>query len=180
MKRIAIDMDQVMADLIAKFLTTFNAQYNTHYTKEDLYDKRLPELDPHAPEALARYYEDPTFFRDFPLFDGAIETIARLGAHYEIFIATAAMDVPSSFQAKFEWLQEHFPAIPKHHYVFCGDKSVVHADYLIDDTELQLTRFTGTGVMFAAPHNERSTFPVRLQNWAEVERYFMDELTKSN
>ncbi|WP_010288447.1 5' nucleotidase, NT5C type [Kurthia massiliensis] len=62
MKRIAIDMDQVMADLVAKFLTTFNEDYGTNYTKEDVEGKRLPELDPHAPEALQTYYKDPTFF----------------------------------------------------------------------------------------------------------------------
>jgi hypothetical protein len=35
--------------------------------------------------------------------------------------------------AKYEWMHEHFPFIPDSHLVFCGDKSIIAADFLIDD-----------------------------------------------
>ncbi|MBM7698773.1 5' nucleotidase, NT5C type [Kurthia huakuii] len=178
MKRIALDMDQVMADLVAKFLSRFNEEYNKNYTKDDVVGKRLPELDEAAPHALYEYYGDPSFFRDLPVMPHSVEVVERLSEHYEIYIATAAMEVPPSFMAKFEWLQQFFPTIPQHHYVFCGDKSVIHADYLVDDTELQLNRFKNTGVMFAAPHNEHSAYPIRVNDWLELEKFFMTELEK--
>ena len=65
----------------------------------------------------------------------------RLQQHYEIYIATAAMEVPSSFNAKFHWLKQHFPFIPASHIVFCGNKSILDGDYLIDDNPRQLRLF---------------------------------------
>ena len=35
--------------------------------------------------------------------------------------------------AQYEWMHEHFPFIPDSHLVFCGDKSIIAADFLIDD-----------------------------------------------
>jgi 5'(3')-deoxyribonucleotidase len=43
------------------------------------------------------------------------------------------MTVPNSLGPKYRWLQRHFPFIPPTHYVFCGNKSILRADYLIDD-----------------------------------------------
>ena len=68
----------------------------------------------------------------------AQRVLERLQSRYEIFIASAAMEVPSSFAAKYELLAEHFPFIPTSHIVFCGDKSILRADYLIDDNPRQL------------------------------------------
>ena len=72
--------------------------------------------------------------------------IRELMSRYEVFITTAAMDVPCSFTAKFDWLQKHFPFIPASHVVFCGDKSIVAADYLIDDDVRHFERFRGEGI----------------------------------
>ena len=62
-----------------------------------------------------------------------------------MFIATAAMEVPTSFTAKYEWLGRHFPFISPSNVVFCGDKSILRADFLIDDNPRQLRRFVGQG-----------------------------------
>jgi len=52
------------------------------------------------------------------------EVVDALMQQYEVFITTAAMDVPCSFEAKFRWLQRYFPFIPSSNIVFCGDKSI--------------------------------------------------------
>ncbi len=36
--------------------------------------------------------------------EGSQKVIRELSKYYEIYITTAAMEHPSSFQAKFEWL----------------------------------------------------------------------------
>jgi 5'(3')-deoxyribonucleotidase len=53
--------------------------------------------------------------------------------HYDIFITTAAMEFPSSFTAKYEWLKEHFDFLNEMNFVFCGDKSIICADFLMRD-----------------------------------------------
>ena len=35
--------------------------------------------------------------------------------------------------AKYAWMHEHFPFTPDSHLVFCGDKSIIAADFLIGD-----------------------------------------------
>ena len=38
----------------------------------------------------------------------AQEVVEKLNEHYDVYIA-AAMDVPTSFHDKYEWLLEYFP-----------------------------------------------------------------------
>jgi 5'(3')-deoxyribonucleotidase len=101
--------------------------------------------------------------------------IHRLQQSYEVFIATAAMEVPTSFQAKYRWLGQHFPFIPASHIVYCGDKGILRADYLIDDNPRQLRRFQGTGILYSSPHNAGVKGYTRVSNWLEVEELFLGE-----
>ena len=79
------------------------------------------------------YLTEPTFFRDLAVMKDSQEVIKELSEYYEIFITTAAMEFPTSFTAKYEWLKEHFSFLNDMNFVFCGDKSIINADYLIDD-----------------------------------------------
>jgi 5'(3')-deoxyribonucleotidase len=82
------------------------------------------------------------------------------------------MTVPNSLGPKYRWLQRHFAFIPPQHYVFCGNKSILRADYLIDDLPRNLERFTGQGLLYTAPHNLTATGHARVNNWLEVQTYF--------
>ena len=43
-------------------------------------------------------------FRQLPVLPAAQEVVEKLAAQYDVYIATAAMDVPTSFHDKYEWL----------------------------------------------------------------------------
>lgn len=176
MKRIAIDMDEVTADTMAHYLNLYNAEFNRKLTKEHLHGKRLAEvLEPaHIPRA-SEYFRTASFFAGIPVMADSRKVVRELMSRYEVFITTAAMDVPCSFTAKFDWLQKHFPFIPTSHVVFCGDKSIVAADYLIDDDVRHFERFRGEGILFTAPHNVNETAFRRVNNWAEVRDLFLSE-----
>jgi 5'(3')-deoxyribonucleotidase len=98
--------------------------------------------------------------------------LQQLSARFEIFIATQAMTVPNSLGPKYRWLQRHFPFIPPTHYVFCGNKSILRANFLIDDLPRNLLRFEGQGLLYAAPHNLAATGFLRVNSWEEVAQYF--------
>lgn len=51
----------------------------------------------------------------------AQEVVEKLNEHYDVYIATAAMDVPTSFHDKYEWLLEYFPFYPQH-FIFVEEK----------------------------------------------------------
>ena len=102
-------------------------------------------------ERLEAYLRSEDFFEDLPVLEDSQEVLAKLSQHYEIFIATAAMEFPNSFGPKYRWLRRHFPFIPPTNFVFCGDKSILLADYLIDDTFRHFERFKGQGILFPHP-----------------------------
>src|ERR1700721_666607 len=71
------------------------------------------------------------------------------------------------------WVATPFPFIPASHIVYCGDKSILRADYLIDDNPRQLRRFKGEGILYSSPHNAGVTGYKRVNNWLEVEEMFL-------
>ena len=84
----------------------------------------------------------------------------------------AAMDVPGSFNAKYDWLLEHLPFLDTQNFVFCGNKAVIHTDYLIDDSPRQLHAFKGTGILYTMPYNVHVEDFVTVSSWKEIGEYF--------
>ena len=174
MKRIGIDMDEVIADTLGEVITRYNREYETAHSKSDLVGKRFWETIPaEHRKKMAEVFVDGSLFEDLPLFEHSQQVIEELTGRYEVFIATAAMEVPSSFNAKFRWLARHFPFIKPSHIVFCGDKSVLAVDYLIDDNVRQFERLGGEGIVFTAPHNVHETRFRRVSDWLEVRAMFL-------
>jgi 5'(3')-deoxyribonucleotidase len=173
MKRIAIDMDEVIADFNPKLLQMFNRNHNENLTVDDLMGTRLRQMRPQLQREVIEYIKAPDFFRDLAVVKDSQEVIEELNEQYEIFITTAAMEFPTSFNAKYEWLKEHFPFLNDMNFVFCGDKSIIRADFLIDDNVRHFQRFIGQGILFTAPHNIQETGYVRVNSWLEVRQYFL-------
>jgi 5'(3')-deoxyribonucleotidase len=172
-KRICVDMDEVMADTLAEHLRRYNLTFEEEVTPADLAGKGLWEVTPADRQHQLRAFLDAEdFFEDLALMSGAQEVLKDLSERFEIFIATQAMVVPNSLGPKYRWLQRHFPFIPPTHYVFCGDKSILRADFLIDDQPRNLLRFEGQGLLFTAPHNLTATGFIRVDSWKQVAEYF--------
>ena len=174
MHRIAIDMDEVCADTMAHYLAHYNADFDLQLTCDDFRGKRLTEaIDPAHLEHARGYFQSETFFADIPVMPDSQTVIEALMTRYEVFITTAAMDVPNSFAAKFGWLQKHFPFISPKKVVFCGDKSIVAADFMIDDDPRHFQHFSGEGVLYSAPHNYHEKRYRRVDSWLEVRKMFL-------
>jgi 5'-nucleotidase len=174
MKRIAIDMDEVMADTLGKFFSLYNADFQLGLTPEHVHGRHVLEtINPEHLERARRYFQQEDFFATIDVMPGSQEVIRALTDRYEVFVTTAAMDVPCSFTPKFEWLEQHFPFLPPSRIVFCGDKSIIAADYLIDDSVRHFQRFGGEGILFTAPHNVHETRYRRVDNWEDVRAMFL-------
>ena len=83
------------------------------------------------------------------------------------------MEHPNSFAPKYQWLVKHLPFLSPLDFVFCGNKSLVKADYLIDDSARHFEGFSGQGVLFSAPHNLHEPAVVRVDDWQDVRDYFL-------
>jgi len=176
MKRIAVDMDEVLADTLAEHLTRYNRDHNEAITKGDLEGKWLYQIvSVERQERLEGYLRSEDFFENLPVIEDSQRVLQALSTEYEIFIATAAMEFPNSFGPKYRWLRRHFPFLNPRHFVFCGDKGILRTDYLIDDQPLQFRRFQGEGVLFTAPHNLGVSGYRRVDNWRQVARLFLPD-----
>jgi len=145
-QRIAIDMDDVMADTYGKFADLYLTGEKPLYTLEELREKSFHELlDETEFKILFKNVYAPGFFSDIAVMEGAQDTIARLMERYDVFVATAAMEFPNSLREKYDWLARHFPDIHWRNIIFLGDKSILGADYLIDDLPRNLKTFSGQG-----------------------------------
>lgn len=172
-RRICVDMDEVMADTLAEHLRRYNQAFDEDVTLEDLAGKGLWEITPlDRQQQLRAFLDAEDFFEDLPLMPDAQRVLKELSSRFEIFIATQAMVVPNSFGPKYRWLQRHFSFVPPTHYVFCGDKSILLADFLIDDQPRNLQRFEGEGLLYTAPHNLGVTGFARVDHWLDVAEYF--------
>jgi 5'(3')-deoxyribonucleotidase len=98
LKRIAIDMDEVMADTLGEHIAWYNRDHNEEITKADLEGKWLWEIVPSDHQhMLQKYLQTEEFFANLPIIEDAQRVIEQLQTKYEVFIASAAMEVPSSF-----------------------------------------------------------------------------------
>ncbi len=167
--RIAVDMDEVIADSFSKHLSQYNQLAGAHLTKEMVIQDGLSALIPRErrDEFNAIPYGDG-FFADLDVIAGSREALLELSRHHDIFITSAAMEVPTSFADKFQWLDRNFPFIPPSRIVFCGDKNIIDADVLVDDRSRHFQGFRGTGILFTAPHNAAEAADLRANDWNDV------------
>ena len=173
---IAIDMDDVLAGTTEKMVLSYNTLKKTNYIPDDLLTLDLETVfDETTMMQMFNEINSPGFTRDLVVKENAIEVVKELNDLYDVYIATAAMEIPGSFQDKFEWLQEHFPFLDVNHYIYCGNKKVVRSDYLIDDNVKQLHQFRGTGILYTAHFNHKIEAPfTRIDSWTEAHVHFID------
>jgi 5'(3')-deoxyribonucleotidase len=166
--RIAIDMDEVLADPIHKFIQLYNRD---HQLPLDLKIKDGTEFFENVPEEVSDkwfgYINEKGFFSDLPVIEGAVEAVQKLQEKHEVYIVSAAMEFRNSLEDKLDWLGAHFPFIDWRHIMFCGHK-IVKADVMIDDRIKNFVGFEGRPLLFTSPHNLLITEYERVDNWQQV------------
>lgn len=166
-KTIAIDMDNVIVDIETNWINRYEKEFGIRVEKDYLIGKPEDEAFPDPIAARSLLYQ-PGFFRNAPVIPGAVQALIELGKDFDIFIVSAAMEFPNSLPEKYDWLAEHCPFISWKNIIFCGDKSVIATDFLIDDHLKNLDFCKGIPVLFTAGHNVHVNRHHRVNNWAEA------------
>ncbi len=165
---IAIDMDEVIADPIDKFITLYQQDHGYNYTLDQMHGKEFGELlPPELTPSLREYLNQKGFFRDLKVIPDSQEVIAELTKKYDVYIVSAATEFPLSLEDKQAWLGDHFPFISWTNIMFCGHK-IVNTDIMIDDRTKNFVKFNGRKLLFTSPHNVTLTEYERVNNWKEV------------
>lgn len=166
MERIAVDMDGVIADTTEQFFLFDEREFGRRRTMEEIIGKPEGVAFPKGMEYVRR----TDFFRTAPVMDESQAILSELNNRYEIFVVSAATEFPQSLSEKYEWLSEHFPFITWQQIVFCGSKTIVEADMMIDDHFKNLDHFKGTTILFSQPHNllQSPGRHKRVHSWSEI------------
>ncbi|MDQ2863862.1 MAG: 5'(3')-deoxyribonucleotidase [Bacteroidota bacterium] len=171
--RILIDMDDVIADAEGRFNEWYERDFGIRYTKEDIKGTKLHLVVPEEHRKTVKAYpHHKDFFKDLDVIENSREMVEQLNNRFDVYIASAAMEFPYSLPHKYEWLDKNFPFIHWKRRIFCGDKSVLKGDILIDDHDFNLSVFEGRSIMFTAAHNATENKYERLNNWLEAEKLF--------
>jgi 5'-nucleotidase len=169
LKRIAVDMDGVLADVFEQFLDWDERDHNVRQLREQVLGK--PELE--VFKKAREYVYSKNFFRTLKVMPDSQEVLERIHRHYDLYIVSAATEFPQSLAEKQEWLLEHFPFIGWEKIVFCGSKQIVRADIMIDDHFKNLDYFEGElSLLYDQPHNalRDAGRHRRVHNWREIEQ----------
>lgn len=166
MKRLAIDMDGVLADVYSQFIRMHAKEFGKELLLADLEGKTEAEAFP----GLLKHVNSKGFFRDAPLIEGCQEQLRKLNEKYKVFIVSAAMEFPGGLTEKQSWLNEHFPFITWRQMIFCGSKEIINCDIMIDDHFKNLDYFSGETILFTQPHNKlaNSKHHKRVSSWEEI------------
>ena len=171
-KRIAVDMDNVMADINYQLLSWYQKRTGVSLAEEDMMGK--DEIAVFPDPAIARgFLYEPGFFLEAGVIENCREVMEKMNKVHDIFIVSAAMEFPNSLPEKYTWLERHFPFLGWKQFVFCGSKSIIQADYLVDDHLKNLDFFNGEKLLFTAPHNIKVNKYRRVNSWLELAEIFL-------
>ena len=171
MERIVVDMDGVIADTTEQFFRYDEREFGRRRTFEEITGK---------PEAVGfpngmKYVRTRDFFRMAPVMPDSQRVLEEINKKYELFIVSAATEFPQSLLEKYDWLTEHFPFISWKQMVFCGSKTIVEADIMIDDHFKNLEPFRGHTLLYSQPHNllMQPGRHRRVQDWQEIAKILL-------
>lgn len=166
-------MDDVLADATGQFINFYKKEFGVSVPREALNNKDEAEGFPDHHEVVTNFTFRKGFFRTMAVNENSQEVMKQLNQKYEVFIVSSAMEFPNSLNEKLDWLNEHFPFLHWKQFVFCGRKSIVFGDYMIDDLPRNLETFNGTKLLYSAPHNLQFNHYQRVNNWKEVGDLFL-------
>ena len=160
-------MDGVLADVYPRFFELYEEKTGLKKNISEIIGLKEAEAFPEH----FRWVETPGFFRTMPVVPDSQRVLKLLNGKFEILVISMATEFPASLTDKQLWMNDHFSFISWRQVVFCGNKSLIPGDLMIDDQLKNLDNFNGETLMFNQPHNINCTGHNhrRVSSWAEIE-----------
>lgn len=151
-KIVYIDLDGVVVDLMLEVQHELSSENSLYKMEEELIDA------------------SETVFLNSPPIPDALEAIAELEKHYEVFILSTApwLNVHAWSQKRL-WIEKHLPSMYKR-LILTHRKDLLLGDYLIDDrTNNGAAEFSGEHIHIFHPD---SKYP----DWESVLNYLVPKI----
>jgi 5'-nucleotidase len=153
---VAVDVDEVCANMIAEWLRRYNRAYDDNLRPDDIRGWAMaPQVKPECGNRIYEFLNQPGFYDCVEPIDGALEAVNTMRAegHRVLFVSSC---VVGTVDSKVRWLQAHdfLPAGNSvKDFIAATDKSLIGADVLFDDHILNVEAFPGFAFLVTVPHN---------------------------
>lgn len=172
-KTVAIDQDQVLADLLKGWIDINNRICGDTLDYKDIDEWDVSKFTKNG-KGVYKVLSDPSIYDNVPVIPHSVEAVGKMQeVGYDVFVVTSANNNPVLIDAKLRWLGKHFSMIPKKNIIFCDRKGFINMDYLIDDKPENLKDYnirnpSGTPILFHANHNKDDKRYLRATSWGNA------------
>lgn len=184
MKKVMIDLDDVIVEFSKKILEGVNIVSGKEYSIDTIKSYYIQDLIPENKWGKwIEYLEKNNLYSGIEIKKDSVEVIGKIQEKYEMYLGSAYMfkDLVkvSGFHLKnkYDFLIERIPEIKPETFVFLSNKEVLDCDIKIDDRLENLTGNCETKILFTAYHNEdisdeelKQKNVIRVNSWKDIER----------
>jgi len=162
---VALDVDDLLMECTSYAIALANEKYKfdppmTIYEKD-----RWGKMGTRA-DTIFTFFNDPEFYCNQPVYDGAKEFVRKLSQMVEVYICTA---VPPQFMGiRAQRIMEEFPEIPEDHIYMGAGKENIHTDILFDDALHNILNSSAKHpILMRRPWNQEATGMLAVNNYDE-------------
>lgn len=167
-KIILVDMDGVIADYEEELIRRWNER-NPNKKIELDQDRTEFRTEHNFPEELQKEMREitlePDFFHSLKPIKGGIDGIKELAKHNEVFICTSPQTRNEHcMQGKLSFIKKHLAGDWLRKTIITKDKTLVQADFLIDDNPdiRGVSEPTWEHILYDQPYNRHITNKKRM------------------
>lgn len=162
---VALDIDDLLMECTSYAIALANEKHQfdppmTIYEKE-----RWGKLGTRA-DTIFPFFNDPDFYRNQPVYEGAKEFVRKLSQMVEVYICTA---VPPQFMGiRAQRIMEEFPEITADHIYMGSRKDNIHTDILFDDALHNILNSSAKHpILMRRPWNQEATGMLAVNHYDE-------------
>ncbi len=126
----ALDVDDLLMECVPYAIKLANEKYKFDPPLTIHEVNRWGKLGTRA-DVIFEFFQDPEFYHNQPVIEGAKEFVRKLSQMTEVFISTSVYPQFMSIRAK--RIMEEFPEIPQDHIYMGSRKDKIDVDILFDD-----------------------------------------------
>lgn len=161
----ALDVDDLLLECIPYAIRLANEKYkfNPPITIHEI--NKWGKLNSRA-DVIFEFFDDPEFFKNQPIIEGAKEFVSKLSKMTEVFICTSI--VPKFMGIRAERLMNEFKDIPPEHIYMGSRKDKLNVDILFDDGMHNVFKSNAKySILLRRPWNQNATGMLAVNNYDE-------------
>ena len=166
---IGVDVDDVVADLVPRWLELYNRTYKDTLRVEQITSWQIVDfVKPECGNHIYDFLYNPFLYDGVMPIDGALGGVLSLkkDGHRIVFVTSC---VRGMLDMKWDWLVrwDFLPnELHQSDLIAATDKSLIKVDILIDDRPDTILKFGRKGILFKRPWNPG------VDDWETITEYF--------